>query len=256
MSEPRVAVVTGGMTGIGLATVQALMAAGHKVAVGARRADEKDSVDAFRSTVGETPLLHGLDVGSISSVTAFVEATEAELGPVDILVNNAGTSTHQFVEGHDEADWLRVIDVNLSGPFRMIRACITGMKARKWGRIVNVASTAARTAMPDYGAYCASKSGLLGLTRAVALEGAPHGVTCTSVSPTWVETDMLRGSAAEAAEKAGISTAEEISRIAQSNPQNRLVQAHEVAALIAFACSDTAPALTMEDIQVNAGANW
>ncbi len=256
MSEHRVAVVTGGMTGIGLATVQALLLAGHKVVVGARRAEDRETVDAFRSVVGEGPRLQLLDVRSLESITTFFSATERAFGPVDILVNNAGVSTHQFVEGHDEADWLRVIDINLSGPFRMIRAALPGMKARGWGRIVNVASTAARTAMPDYGAYCASKSGLLGLTRAVSLEGAPHGVNCNAVSPTWVETDMLRASAAEAAAKAGISTAEQIAQLEQANPQNRLVQAEEIAALIAFLCSDASPALTMEDIQINAGAHW
>src|SRR6056297_3189541 len=122
----------------------------------------------------------------------------------------------------------------------MMRACLPGMKARGWGRIVNLASTAATTAVPDHPAYCASKSGVLGLSRAAALEGAPHGVTCVTVSPTWVETDMLHQS--------GHSYEEEIAALAQANPQNRLVQPQEIAALVAFLCSDAAPALTMEDI--------
>ena len=138
----------------------------------------------------------------------------------------------------------------------MTRACLPGMITQGWGRIVNIAATAAKTAGADHAAYCTSKAGLLGLTRSVALEGARHGVTCVSVSPIWVETDMLRESAAIMAQDKGRSTAEEITELAQANPQGRLVQPEEIAALVTFLCSDSAPALTMEDISVNAGAHW
>ena len=127
---------------------------------------------------------------------------------------------------------------------------------RGWGRIVNIASTAETTAQSTHAAYCASKAGLLGLSRAVALEGASHGVTCTSVSPTWVETEMLRGSIERMAKRSGRTTAEEKQSIATANPQNRLVQTSEIAELVSFLSSDLAPALTMEDIQINAGAFW
>ena len=197
-----------------------------------------------------------LDLRDVASVTAFVADVEARLGPIAILVNNAGIGIHHSVEDHDEAEWLGVIDTNLNGPFRVIRAVIGGMKARGHGRIVNIASTAAHMATETHAAYCASKSGLLGLSRAVALEGAPHGVTSVTVSPTWVETDMLRESSATMAVAAGRTIEEEIAELARANPQGRLVQPEEIAALVAFLCSDTAPALTMEDIQVNAGAFW
>jgi 3-hydroxybutyrate dehydrogenase len=130
------------------------------------------------------------------------------------------------------------------------------MKQRGWGRIINIASTAARTAAATHAAYCASKTGLIGLTRAVALEGAPRGVTCVAISPGWVETDMLRESANILARKSGRSQAEEIAIMGASNPQNRLIQPSEIAALVAFCCSEAAAGLTMEDIQVNAGALW
>ncbi|MEM9913100.1 MAG: SDR family oxidoreductase, partial [Pseudomonadota bacterium] len=136
------------------------------------------------------------------------------------------------------------------------RAVLPAMIEQGYGRIVNIASTAAHTAMADHPAYCASKSGLLGLSRAAALEGAPHGVACITVSPTWVETDMLQHSAALMARENGTDVAEEIADLARANPQNRLVQPEEVAAVVAFACSEQAPALTMEDIQVSAGAHW
>jgi NAD(P)-dependent dehydrogenase (short-subunit alcohol dehydrogenase family) len=171
-------------------------------------------------------------------------------------VNAAGVYSQEMVAGHDEGDWLQAIDINLSGPFRMIRACLPSMKSKGWGRIGNIASTAAHAALPGFAAYCASKAGLLGLTRAVALEGAPHGVSCVSVSPTWVETDMLHATAAKDAAKSGRTVREEIDDLHHSNPQNRLVQPDEVAALIVYLCGEAAGAITMEDIQINAGAHW
>ena len=138
----------------------------------------------------------------------------------------------------------------------MIRAVLPAMKAGAWGRIVNIASTAARTAAPAYGAYCASKAGLVGLTRAVALEGGPHGITCVAISPTWVETDMLRDSVDDLARRAGRSFEEELDAIRAAGAQNRIVQPEEIAALCVFCCSEAASGLTMEDIQVNAAALW
>lgn len=255
MSE-RVAIVTGGLTGIGLAIGAELARQGVHVAIGSRRGgDESVSGDA-RAVVGNTGCVGELDVRDTASIDAFMDKVRTLLGSPDILVNNAGTGVHHVTEGHSDEDWERVIDVNLNGPFRMIRACIGDMKKRQWGRVVNIASTAARVAAPTHGAYCASKAGLVALTRAVALEGAPHGVTCLSVSPGWVETEMLHRSAASIASRSGRTPEQEIALMASANPQGRLIQPQEVAAVAAFCCSEQAPALTMEDIQVNAGALW
>lgn len=258
----QVAVVTGGIRGIGLATVRSLLARGAKVAVGSRSAGEQETEERFLASVGpgvhlgSEVCLARLDVQSEESVKSFVAKAEEQFGPVDILINSAGISLHQTVCGHDEADWNSVIDINLSGSFRTIKACLPGMISRKHGRIVNIASTAARTSVADSAAYSASKAGVLGLTRAVAVEGAPHGVACVSVSPTWIETDMLQASAAEEAEKTGRSIAEVIAELRVSNPQNRLVQPAEVADLVVFLCGEGSVALTMEDIQINAAAHW
>lgn len=254
--EGRVAVVTGGNAGIGLAIAEVLARRGARVAVGSRRCADPEQARDAEETLGSGALALGLDVSETASVNAFFATVEARLGVPGILVNAAGVSVHQTVCGHGEEDWLDVIDINLNGPYRMIRGCLPGMIDRKWGRIVNIGSTAATTAKPSHAAYCASKSGLLGLSRAVAIEGAPHGVTCTTVSPTWVETDMLRQSAATMAGASGRTHAEEIAGIAAANPQNRLVQPNEIAELVSFLCSDLAPALTKEDIQINAGAEW
>ena len=256
MIQRRTAIVTGGLQGIGLAIASELARQGIRVAVGARSGGDANRSAIARSTIGEQGMVSPLDVRSTDSVEAFVAAVRNSIGAADILVNAAGISTHQTVSGHSDEDWDSIIGTNLSGPFRMIRACLPHMKQRGWGRIVNIASTAARTAAPTHAAYCASKSGLVGLTRAVALEGGPHGITCVAISPGWVETNMLRESARIMAETSGSSQADEIAAMAATNPQNRLIQPKEIAALVAFCCSDAAAGLTMEDIQVNAGALW
>ena len=255
MKAKRVAIVTGGAEGIGAAITRALTDDGFAVAIGARRLMDQQAADSAREATGAALALP-LDVANMQSVQDFTATVARRLGPISALVNNAGVTTHQLVSQHDEAEWLNVIDINLTGPFRMIRACLPGMLARGHGRIVNIASTAAQTATADHAAYCASKSGLLGLTRAVAQEGAPRGVTCVAVSPTWVETDMLRRSAAIQAKAAGHPVEQEIAALAASNPQGRLVQPSEIAAVVAFCCSDRAPGLTGEEIRVDAGAAW
>lgn len=255
-SDRKTVIVTGGLVGIGRAAARALAKDGFRVAVGARRGDDPDLKAAARKQIGEGTIIRALDVRCESSVEVFCQRVREKTGRIDALVNAAGISVHQPVCAHRLQDWNDVIETNLTGPFLMTRACLPGMIAAGSGRIVNIASTAARTAEADHPAYCASKSGLLGLTRAVALEGAPYGVSCVSVSPTWVETDMLRQSAETMARASGRSVEAEIAELARSNPQNRLVQPQEIGALVAFLCSDAAPGLTMEDIQVNAGAHW
>jgi len=252
--QGRVALVTGGFAGIGKAIALALAARGATLAIGARR----QPADAVAELQAACPALfyRPLDVADATSVADFVAALGEQHGGVDILVNSAGVSTHQHVCGHDENRWLEVIDINLSGPFRMIRACLPGMIERRWGRIINIGSTAATTATADHAAYCASKSGLLGLNRAVALEGAPHGVSSVVISPTWVQTEMMDNSMRIQARNAGTSVDDEYARVIAGQPQRRLVQPRELGALAAFLCRDEALGITMEDIQINAGALW
>ena len=252
--EGRIAIITGGFAGIGKAIAIALAERGAIIAVGARRQPEA-AIEELRAASNGF-FYQKLDVADIASINAFVEALASEYGHADILVNAAGVTAHELVCGHDEQSWLDVIDINLSGPFRMIRACLPKMIERRWGRIINIGSTAATTAVADHAAYCASKSGLLGLSRAVALEGAPHGVSSVVISPTWVQTEMFNSSMEVQADKAGHSVDEEISKLVAEQPQKRLVQPQELGALAAFLCRDEALGITMEDIQLNAGALW
>lgn len=253
--EQRVALITGGCAGIGLACARVLLRDGVRVAVGSRRAsDSVFAADIERQLPGA--LIVALDVCDSESVDACVEQVKSSLGPIEILINSAGIGVHQSLCGHRDDQWLSVIDTNLNGAFRTIRSCMPDMKTAGWGRIVNIGSTAARAGQPTYAAYCASKAGLLGLGRVVALEGAPHGINCVAVSPTWVETPMLHDSAAEIAAADGGCIADVLDAIRRGNAQQRIVQADEVAELVAFLCSERSTGLTMEDIQVNAGSHW
>lgn len=246
----RSAIVTGGLAGMGLAIAQALAATGARVAVGSRSGG-----------VGLPPGLAfaaALDVASTASVTGFVEAAVAAIGPVDILVNAAGITAEQPVCGHDDALWQRIIDTNLTGAFRMSRAVLPGMMAQGWGRVINIGSTAASVGAKDSPAYCASKAGLLGLTRCVALEGAARGVTCVMISPTWVDTEMMDRNLDEVVTREGLgrTVAQAKAEIAAQNPQGRIIDAKEIAGLAVFLCSESARGLTMENIQVTGGVLW
>ena len=252
--EGRVAIVTGGFSGIGKAIALALAERGATIAVGARRLPE-DAIEEL-DEVADRFFYQRLDVADVDSIEAFMDGLVRAYGHADILVNSAGVTTHEYVCDHDEQSWLDVIDINLSGPFRMIRACLPKMIEHRWGRIINIGSTAATTAVAVHAAYCASKSGLLGLNRAVALEGALHGVSSVVISPTWVQTEMFDSSMAIEAGRTGRSSDEQIAALVAEQPQKRLVQPRELGALAAFLCHEDALGITMEDIQVNAGALW
>lgn len=269
----RSAVITGGLTGQGLAIAEALAAEGANVAVGsfvreaagrpgdaAAYPDPQEIVEVReRLAAAGTAVYAGhLDVRDSEAIEQFVSAAEAACGPADILINAAGTTAEQPVAGHSDELWLKIIDTNLNGAFRMTRRLLPGMIGRKWGRIINIGSTAATVGWKDNPAYCASKSGLLGLTRCVALEGAPHGVTCVMISPTWVETELMRRNVQQVVEREGRGrTMEEaMSDIAAQNPQNRIIQPYEIAALAAFLCGEGARGITMENIQITGGALW
>jgi NAD(P)-dependent dehydrogenase (short-subunit alcohol dehydrogenase family) len=257
---------------MGLAMALALASAGANVAVGSllaggRRAEgevahlpgqeELDQALSMIAEQGVEALGLNLDVTSDESVDDFYAKTVDLLGPVDILANAAGITAEQTIVGHSDALWNKVIEVNLTGTYRAIKRVLPGMIERKWGRIINIASTAASVGAATSGAYCASKAGVVGLTRAVALEGAPHGVTCNAISPTWVDTSFGREWMTDIAEKQEHRSGDEyVADVERSNPQGRLIAPSEIGALALFLCSDGARGITMEDLRVSAGSLW
>ncbi|GAB4271283.1 MAG: SDR family oxidoreductase [Deferrisomatales bacterium] len=270
----RVAMVTGGASGMGRAMALAFADAGADVAIGSLLGKhDKEKADgelvympgeeellATKAEIearGVRALAQDLDVCSMDSVQAFFDATVQAFGKVDILANAAGITAEQTVCGHPDALWLKVMDVNANGPYRTTKLCLPGMIERKWGRIINIASTAASVGAATSAAYCASKAAVLGLTRCVALEGAEHGVTCNSISPGWVETKFGTSWMSHIAETAeGRSGDEYIEETKAGNPQKRMIQPEEIGALAAFLCRDEALGITMQDLTVSAGSLW
>lgn len=256
LNGSKTAIVTGGLSGMGLAIARRLARDGTNVIIGARSAGDEAYIQKILGAEHVVLQAAYLDVRSSESVDAFVAKVVETHGGVDILVNAAGVYEEAAVIGHPDQIWDDHIDTNLSGSFRTIRAVMPHMKRTNWGRIINIASVAAHNGMANNAAYCTSKAGLLGLGKCVSLEGAAHGITCVSISPTWVETEMLRRFI-DADMAANNQTLEEVrAEYAKSNPQNQLVQPSEVAELAAFLVSDAARALTMEDFQINAGSLW
>ncbi|MFV0301497.1 MAG: SDR family NAD(P)-dependent oxidoreductase [Paracoccus sp. (in: a-proteobacteria)] len=254
-SPTKIAIVTGGLTGIGRATARRLLVGGATVHIGARRGDATGLTDGLKAEFGDRFGVGRLDVRDTESCAAFVGHVLERHGRVDVLVNAAGVYEEAAIAEHPDRIWNETIDTNLTGSFKMIRAVMPAMVRQEWGRIVNIASVAAHHGMPNNAAYCASKAGLLGLGRCVALEGAALGITCNSISPTWVETEMLKTFIDDEV-AAGAPRAEVVAKYEASNPQGKLVQPEEIAELVAFLVSDAGRALTREDYQVNAGSLW
>ena len=178
-------------------------------------------------------------------------------GRVDILANAAGITAEKPICGHPEKLWLKVMDVNANGPFRTIRLVLPGMIERRWGRIINIASTAASVGAITSGAYCASKASVLGLTRCVALEGAAHGVSCNAISPGWVQTDFQKKWMQDIAQNEGNQSGDEyLAGAIDETPQKRIVQPEEIGALAAYLCREEAFGVTGQDLTVSAGSLW
>ena len=214
------AVITGGGSGIGAAVAQRLRADGLRVTLMGRHLDRLRAQQAVQVC----------DVADEASVAAAFAA----VGEVDVLVNNAGqVETASFSKTSLDL-WQRLLNVNLTGTFLCSRAVLPGMLARGQGRIVNVASTAALKGYAYVAAYCAAKHGVLGLTRALALEVAAKGVTVNAVCPGYTETDIVASAVTTIVAKTGRTPQQALAELAKANPQGRLIQPAEVAATVAW----------------------
>jgi NAD(P)-dependent dehydrogenase (short-subunit alcohol dehydrogenase family) len=223
-----------------------LAAQGARVIVAGRRQARLDEVAA---SLGGGARGVVCDVASADSVAALAR----EVGACDILVNNAGIAKSAPLARTDDAMWAETLAVNLTGTFLCTRAFLPGMTERGWGRVVNVASIAGKAGMAYTSAYCASKHGVLGFTRAVALECARRGVTVNAVCPGWVDTEMTDGSVANIQDKAKMTEADARAYLAAQSPQNRLMTAGEVASLVVFLCGEAAAGITAQALNVDGG---
>ncbi|SAI48340.1 short chain dehydrogenase [Bordetella ansorpii] len=248
----RHALVTGAARGIGLACARALLAQGAAVTLLGRDAA---TLQAAADGLGAPDRvgIASADVADAASVqAAFAQAVERH-GPVHILVNNAGQAISQRFDRTDAALWQAMLDVNLSGTFHCMQAALPGMLEQGWGRIINVASTAGLVGYAYVGAYCAAKHGVIGLTRAVALEVARKGVTVNAVCPGYTDTDIVRDAVANIVQKTGLSDTDARARLAERNPQGRLVDPQEVADTVAWLALPASASLNGQAIAVDGG---
>ncbi|MGH6735173.1 MAG: acetoacetyl-CoA reductase [Methyloceanibacter sp.] len=234
----RVAFVTGGTRGIGGAVSRALKEAGYNVA--ANYAGNDDAAKAFKKDT-KIPVFKW-DVGDYQACEQGVIAVENEVGPIDILVNNAGISRDAMLQKMSHEQWSQVIRTNLDSVFNMTRPVINGMRERGFGRVISISSINGQKGQLGLTNYCAAKSGVIGFTRALALESARKGITVNAIAPGYVATDLLSG------------VSEDVMKaIVGQIPVGRLGEAEEVARCVVFLASDAASWITGSTLTINGG---
>lgn len=234
----RVAIVTGGTRGIGEAVSLALRDAG--VVVAANYAGNDERAKAFTDASGVRSFKW--DVADYDACQRSVAEIEADLGPVDIVVNNAGITRDGTILKMSYQDWKEVIDTNLGGCFNMAKATFPGMRARGWGRIVNIGSINGQAGQYGQVNYAAAKSGIHGFTKALAQEGAKTGVTVNAIAPGYIDTDMVAAVPQDV-----------LAKIVAKIPVGRLGHASEIARAVTYLCADEASFITGSTMSINGG---
>lgn len=244
------ALVTGAGQGIGEAIARQLLAQGVRVTVLGRRAEPLQKLVTEHSQQCQMVLADVADESQVKA--AFAQAVQAQ-GAINILVNNAGQASSTPFMKMDAAHWQQMLNVNLTGTMLCIQQVLPAMAAARYGRIVNVASTAGLVGYAYVAAYVAAKHGVVGLTRALALEFAQKGITVNAVCPGYTETDIVKTSIERVVAKTGRTAEEAMAKFVKGNPQKRLVQPQEVADAVLWLCGKGASAITGQSIAVAGG---
>lgn len=251
----RLAFITGGGRGIGSAIALAFAREGADVAVAARTEEQVRTVAASihsECAVQAIPIV--CDVSQVESVNAAFAQVRTESGrSPDILVNNAGIAVSASFLKTDDELWQRHLAINLSGTFYCSRAALPAMLERGWGRVINIASIAGKTGAPYIAAYSASKHGVLGLTRSLALEVATKNITVNAICPGYVDTEMTAQAIENITAQTSKSADESMELLKRMSPQNRLVTSEEVAAVALLLASDEGRGITGQAINVDGG---
>jgi 2-hydroxycyclohexanecarboxyl-CoA dehydrogenase len=247
MSKARVVIVTGGASGIGLGISRRFAENGHPVAMLDVQAEALERESAALRTRGGSVLARQVDVSCREQIDTAYAAVRKELGPIGIVVANAGISSARAFLTMSIEDWQRMIDVNLTGVFHTLQAALPDMLEQKWGRIVTISSHAAQTGASDRAHYAAAKAGVIGLTKALARELAPHGITANTIPPSLVDTPLARR---------GVASGEvpPLEVIARHIPIARPGTPEDIADACEFLCSDKASYITGQQINVSGGA--
>jgi 3-oxoacyl-[acyl-carrier protein] reductase len=238
----RTALVTGASRGIGKACALALAAAGIRVIVAARSADKLQAVAAEIQAAGGESFVSELDLASHDSTRNAIAKAAKEFGRIDILINNAGVTKDGLAVRLKQQDWESVIQTNLNGSFYAIQEVLQGMMRERWGRIVNISSVVGEKGNPGQANYVASKAGLIGLTKSLALELGSRNITVNAVAPGFIATDMTSELSDELKQK-----------MIDATPLKRMGTAEEIASAVKFLVSDEAAFITGHVLDVNGG---
>ena len=240
------ALITGGGRGIGRAIALAFAREGIHIAVAARTAEQ---VEQVAHEIGNSAMALVCDVADPQSVLLMFE----RVGDVDILVNNAGIAESATLVNTTDELWHKHLSINLSGTFYCTRAALPAMLKKGWGRVINIASIVGKTGAPYIAAYSASKHGVLGLTKSIALEVAAMGITVNAICPGYVDTEMVSRGIERITSRTGRTAEEALDTLKKMSPQNRLVTPEEVAAVALLLASDEGRGINGQGINVDGG---
>jgi 3-hydroxybutyrate dehydrogenase len=256
MTRKKSVIVTGSTSGIGLGMAKAFAAGGMNVMLNGF--GDAGEIELIRSRLasehGIETGYHGADMTRPEEIGALFKAAEAQFGAVDIVVNNAGIQHVAPIEDFPPEKWDAIIAINLSSAFHLIRHAIPGMKARGWGRVINLCSTHGLVASPFKSAYVAAKHGIVGLTKTVALEVAENGITVNAICPGYVLTPLVEKQIPDQAKSRGISE-EAVKRdvLLHAQPTKKFVTTEEIGALAMFLCSEGAASITGAALPIDGG---
>ena len=249
----RRAIVTGASRGIGHSIALALSVAGADVAITARNEAELEQVAAQIRGLGRRSLAVSCDVTDPAQVEQLVATVQEDFGGMDILINNAGGgASHKFLNHPDEL-WHRMVALNLTSVYYVTKAFVPMLVEQRWGRIINIASIASKTGGRYIAAYTAAKHGVLGLTRALALELASYQITVNAVCPGYVDTPMTQATIDNIVARTQMTEAQARETLEKTSPQQRLITPEEVAAVTVFLAQDISHGITGQAINVDGG---
>ena len=256
MLKGKAALITGSTSGIGLAIARALAEGGAHVMLNGF--GDQAEIEKLRAGIaadyGVKARYTAADMAKPAEIAGLIAATEKECGALDVLVNNAGIQYVANIEDFPIEKWDAIIAVNLSAAFHTIRAALPGMKQRKWGRVINIASAHGLVASGQKAAYVAAKHGIVGLTKVVAIETANAGVTCNAICPGWTMTPLVAQQIEARARQAGQSFDEaKVALVSEKQPMHEYTKPENIGALAAFLASDAAATITGSAFSIDGG---